>query len=117
MGTLKTAQEAVLGNSRPQFPLVLGRDFSGIVIDAGPAAISKFKPGMEVIGVSLPSRMGSHQESVIVDSNCLAEKPASVDHSTAAGVPYAGLTAWAALFTTGGMSLNNSAGMRVLVLG
>jgi len=117
LNTLRTQQAVLVGGQfGTEFPLVLGRDFSGEVVDAGEVAAKEFVPGTEVFGATFPSRSGTHQEYAVVDDNCLLKKPATIDHRTASSIPYAGLTAWAAL-NTGGLYCGGGGGQRVLVLG
>ena len=84
-----------------------------------PADIKGRKPGLgllqEVIPISIP-QLGLRPLADIVGifrlGRCLAAKPSSATHLEAASLPYAGLTAWAAL-QTGGVAR----GSRVLVVG
>eukprot|EP00088_Acartia_fossae_P017743 TRINITY_DN2014_c0_g1_i14.p1 TRINITY_DN2014_c0_g1~~TRINITY_DN2014_c0_g1_i14.p1 ORF type:complete len:356 (+),score=26.85 TRINITY_DN2014_c0_g1_i14:39-1106(+) len=110
----KLEAECLSEPKKSEFPLVLGRDFSGVVIDT---TDNKYKVGDEVFGASFPTKMGSHQELVVVDTNSLVHKPKNIHHSDASCVPYAGLTAWAALVTTGGLLSSPKGSCRVLVLG
>ena len=98
----------------PALPCVLGRDFSGVVAAVGPA-VKGVKVGEEVWGVVPPGEPGSHQEFVSVERSMVGSKPKGLDHQQAAGIPYAGLTAWAAL-SAGGLG-QGRAGAKVLVLG
>ncbi|MES2064127.1 MAG: NADP-dependent oxidoreductase [Bacteroidota bacterium] len=73
---------------------VLGREFSGIVIEAGPGA-SRFKPGDEVI--ALAGSMGSngtYAEYISLNEQLLAKKPGNISFEQAAAIPSSGLTAW-----------------------
>jgi len=113
--TIRKFESDLLGDKGgTEFPLVLGRDFSGEVVDT---TCNNYKIGDEVFGASFPSAMGSHQEMVVADSSSLVHKPNSVKHSEASSIPYAGLTAWAALVTTGGILSSPKGSCRVLVLG
>ena len=85
----------------PGFPLILGSDVSGVVVEAGPNA-SRFRPGDAVFGMQTPlGRMGGYAEYVAVDERALALKPANISHEEAAAVPCAGLTAYDALLRIG----------------
>jgi NADPH:quinone reductase-like Zn-dependent oxidoreductase len=76
------------------FPVVLGADFSGIVIES-PYESCPFKPGDEVFGmVPVPRMAGTYAEYVTVPTMSIARKPSRLTHVEAAGVPMAALTAW-----------------------
>lgn len=76
------------------YPAVLGRDFSGVVVES-PFEAHALQPGMEVFGMtSFPRSAGSYAEYVAVSSLSVTRKPASLSHVEAAGVPLAALTAW-----------------------
>lgn len=92
-------------------PRVLGRDLSGEVVAVG-RHVSRVRPGDHVWGAVFPAHEGTHQQYAALDERCLAAKPSSATHLEAASLPYAGLTAWAAL-QTGGVAR----GSRVLVVG
>ncbi|GAB1824350.1 NADP-dependent oxidoreductase [Herbidospora sp. RD11066] len=78
-------------------PFVLGWDVSGVVEATGMGA-AVYKPGDEVFGMlRYPVGHGSFAEYVTAPSRTFAPKPISLDHTQAAGVPLAGLTAWQAL--------------------
>lgn len=49
-----------------EFPLTLGRDFSGVVIGKGNSVKDAFQIGDEVWGVVPPYEQGAHAEQVIV---------------------------------------------------
>jgi NADPH:quinone reductase-like Zn-dependent oxidoreductase len=96
------------------FPLVMGYDLSGVV-DAVGAGVD-LPVGAEVFGMlayGRRTRFGSLAEYTILPAAWLAEKPAAIDHDTAAAVATAGLTALQALRGSGRMQ----AGDRVLVTG
>lgn len=76
------------------FPVVLGNDFSGIVVRA-PYDSFPLQPGDAVYGMARPPRiMGSYAEYLTVSSMSVARKPAAISHTEAAGIPLAALTAW-----------------------
>ncbi|GAB3134411.1 NADP-dependent oxidoreductase [Marisediminicola antarctica] len=76
------------------YPAVLGRDFSGVVVES-PFEAHSLQPGTEVFGMTgFPRSAGSYAEYVAVSSLSLTRKPASLSHVEAAGVPLAALTAW-----------------------
>jgi NADPH2:quinone reductase len=73
---------------------VLGREFSGVVIEAGPHA-NRFKPGDEVMGLagSMGSN-GTYAEYISLNEQLLAKKPPNISFEQAAAIPSSGLTAW-----------------------
>jgi NADPH:quinone reductase-like Zn-dependent oxidoreductase len=76
------------------YPAILGRDFSGVVIE-GPYEACAIKPGDEVFGmVAVPRTPGTYAEYVSVPLMSVARKPPRLSHTEAAGVPLAALTAW-----------------------
>lgn len=77
-------------------PITLGFDVSGVVEAIGPG-VSKFKVGDEVYAYLNLQRGGGYAEFAPVPQAEAALKPKSIDHTTAAGVPLAALTAWQAL--------------------
>ncbi len=81
----------------PGFPLILGSDVSGVVVETGPRTV-RFKVGDAVFGMQTPfGRMGGYAEYVAIAETALAIKPESVSHEEAAAAPCAGLTAYDAL--------------------
>lgn len=82
-----------------EFPVVLGREVSGVVAAVG-AAVTGFKPGDAVFGF-LQQRMmhwGGYAQFVPVEAAKLAHKPAELSFEEAAALPVAGHTAWQGLF-------------------
>jgi len=76
------------------YPAILGRDFSGIVIES-PFESCSIKPGDEIFGtVAVPRVEGTYAEYVTVPVLSVARKPPLLSHIEAAGVPLAALTAW-----------------------
>lgn len=79
------------------YPVVLGNDFSGLVVESAYEA-HPFKPGDEVYGMTMVPRFGgTYAEYITVPAICLARKPRSLSHVEAAGVPLAAMTAWGAV--------------------
>jgi NADPH:quinone reductase-like Zn-dependent oxidoreductase len=82
------------------FPVVLGNDFSGIVVEA-PYAAHALQPGTEVYGMGMVPRLsGAYAEYLTVSELSVIRKPASLSHVEAAGVPLAALTAWGMVVET-----------------
>ena len=74
-----------------------GHDLSGVVEEVGSGVIN-ITTGTEVYALIAFDRDGAEAEYTITLSSELAPKPRTLDHSQAAAVPLAALTAWQALF-------------------
>jgi len=117
LGNLRSVQGVIGGSDQTcTFPLVLGRDFSGEVVSVG-RGVSSVRVGDSVWGATFPSTQGSHQEYCLADQGSLATKPDDLSHVEAASLPYAGLTAWAAITQAGCVNREMGKLSRVLVLG
>jgi NADPH:quinone reductase-like Zn-dependent oxidoreductase len=84
------------------FPLVLGNDLAGVVIQTG-AEVKGFKPGDEVYARVPEQRIGTFAERIAVDQNAVALKPANLSMEQAAAAPLVALTAWQALVDIAGL--------------
>ncbi|KAH0540056.1 reticulon-4-interacting protein 1, mitochondrial-like [Cotesia glomerata] len=108
-------------NGEIEFPLTMGRDFSGVIIAKGHNVGEKLKLGDEVWGVVPVEQQGCHATHVIVDNNLVRPKPSNLSSIEAASILYAGLTAWSALWFTGGLFYktlgSNKYNRKVLILG
>jgi NADPH:quinone reductase-like Zn-dependent oxidoreductase len=93
-------------------PMTLGWDAAGIVQAVG-SEVTTFQPGDAVYGIPNFPGNGSYAEYCAAKASQFAPKPARLSFVEAAGVPLAGLTAWAGLFAQGRLQ----AGQRVLVQG
>ena len=99
-----------------EFPVVLGRDYSGVVERAG-SDVTRYAEGEEVYGF-LPAANptvhdGSWAELIVVPEDAsIARKPAGVELAVAGAAPLAGITAMSALD-----ALGVSEGDTVLVVG
>jgi NADPH:quinone reductase-like Zn-dependent oxidoreductase len=80
-----------------RLPLILGWDVSGVVEAVAPG-VTDFKAGDAVYGMLDFDRDGAYAEFVAARTLNLALKPRSIDHTQAAAVPLASLTAWQCLF-------------------
>src|SRR5215210_9154227 len=87
---------------------VPGLDVAGTVVAVG-AAVTRFKVGDEVFGIS----RGSFAEYAAAREDKLARKPANLSFEQAAVVPVSGMTALQALTDVGHLQ----AGQQVLVTG
>ena len=74
------------------FPLILGRDFSGTVSALG-SGVSDLKVGDEVFGVLETGRDGTYSEKIAIGGAIVGKKPAGLSHVDAAALALTGLTA------------------------
>uniref|UniRef100_A0A1B0BRP7 Enoyl reductase (ER) domain-containing protein n=1 Tax=Glossina palpalis gambiensis TaxID=67801 RepID=A0A1B0BRP7_9MUSC len=110
-----------------EFPLTLGREFCGTLIQNG-MSVNNFKlpVGQRVWGVvPVQSTQGAHAQYVRVPDYCVGMVPEILTNAEASSVLYAGLTAWSGIYLTaqlGGVcgaltADGGGANKRVLVLG
>ncbi|MGE1173286.1 NADP-dependent oxidoreductase [Pseudomonas sp. BW7P1] len=81
------------------FPLILGNDLAGVVVEVGPE-VTRFKPGDEVYARPPEARIGTFAQLIAVNENAVALKPANTDMAQAASLPLVALTAWQVLVET-----------------
>ncbi|WBB80510.1 NADP-dependent oxidoreductase [Micromonospora sp. WMMD882] len=98
---------------RVPFPMILGWDLAGTVVQVG-AGVSAFAPGDPVVAMSaqMATGVGTYAELVALDAALVAPAPRSVPLAHAAALPLAGLTAEQALDV-----LDLPAGRTLLVTG
>jgi NADPH:quinone reductase-like Zn-dependent oxidoreductase len=96
----------------PKFPLVLGRDFSGVVSALGDG-VQDLRVGDEVFGVLEGGRDGTYSEKIAIGAAIVAKKPASMTHVEAAALALTGLTALCTVEDT----LKLKAGETILIQG
>ena len=90
----KTRAGSGVAGAIDSWPVVLGYDFSGVVVEA-PYEAHPLQPGTEVFGMTtVPRYTGSYAECLAVSSLSVIRKPSTLSHVEAAGVPLAALTAW-----------------------
>ena len=77
---------------QPKFPLVLGRDFSGVVSAVG-EGVADLRIGDEVFGVLEAGREGAYAEKIAIGASIVAKKPGGLSHVDAAALALTGLTA------------------------
>src|SRR5215831_9708830 len=75
-----------------KFPLILGRDFSGVVSALG-SGVQDLRIGDEVFGVLEGGRDGTYCEKIAVGAAIIARKPPELTHVNAAALALTGLTA------------------------
>ncbi len=82
------------------FPIVLGCDLSGVVLEVG-EKVENFEPGDEIYTFINPLVGGAYAEYIAIPANTAALKPKNMNYCQAAAVPVAGLTAFQALLDLG----------------
>ena len=97
-----------------EFPATLGWDFSGILEKAG-GGVSDIKQGDEAYGQAsvVLGGSGTFAEMSLANGDNIAQKPKTLSHEEAAGLPTVGVTAWQALVDTIGLSK----GQKILIHG
>ena len=85
--------------SQAKFPLVLGRDFSGVVAAIG-EGVEDLKIGDAVFGVCDAGQEGAYAEKIAVKAAIIAKKPDGLSHINAAALALTGLTAISAIEAT-----------------
>jgi NADPH:quinone reductase-like Zn-dependent oxidoreductase len=99
---------------RDRTPTIPGHELSGVVAELG-YGTTGLTVGQRVFGLTDWARNGTLAEYVAVEARNLAPLSAGIDHTVAAALPIAGLTAWQGLFdharlTTGQTVLIHGAG-------
>ncbi|KAM9356040.1 reticulon-4-interacting protein 1 homolog, mitochondrial-like isoform 2-T2 [Pholidichthys leucotaenia] len=94
-----------------EFPLILGRDVSGVVVDCG-SGVTHFAPGDEVWAAVPPWKQGSLAEYVTLTEYEVSLKPSLLSHIEAASIPYVASTALSALISGGGLCRDSSSDKR-----
>lgn len=97
------------------FPLVLGNDVSGDIVAVG-LGVTSLKPGDAVFGAQRPSPQGTYSEYCVVKADDVVAKPEELSYREAAALPYAFLSAWAAL-RDAGFRPETATGKRVFLQG
>jgi alcohol dehydrogenase len=107
---VKTRRGEVKVLLKYRFPLVLGSDLAGEVVDLG-ARVTRFRNGDAVYSRLDAERIGAFAEYAVVRDGAAALKPANVTFEEAASLPLVALTAWQALVEIGELR----AGQRALI--
>jgi alcohol dehydrogenase len=79
-----------------KMPLILGNDFSGVVIKVG-AKVTRFKVGDEIYARPRKSKIGTFAEYIAIHEDDIALKPKNLSFEEAASIPLVGLTTYQAL--------------------
>jgi NADPH:quinone reductase-like Zn-dependent oxidoreductase len=109
--TINPVDRKMRANESLKFPLTLGWDISGVVIESN---VPDYKPGERVIAMTNPmaTGVGAWTDLVALDAGQVTHAPVGVSLGEAATIPLAGLTGLQAWNT-----LVLSPGKRVLVTG
>ncbi|GIP26541.1 NADPH:quinone reductase [Paenibacillus sp. J23TS9] len=92
------------------FPLILGNDFSGVVVKVGDR-VHTFKPGDEVYGRPRKNRIGTLAEYIAIHEEDISLKPQNLSFEEAASIPLVGLTTYQAFSDI----LNLQKGQKILI--
>jgi NADPH:quinone reductase-like Zn-dependent oxidoreductase len=98
--------------ANPKFPVILGRDLSGVVSAVG-SGVSDLKVGDEVFGVLEGGRDGTYCEKIAIGAAVVAKKPPGLSHVDATALALTGLTALRSIEGT----LKLKAGETILIQG
>src|SRR5437588_2482787 len=82
-----------------KFPLILGRDFSGVISAVG-QGVTDLKVGDAAFGVCEAGQEGAYAEKIAVKAAIVAKKPDALSHVNAAALALIGLTALIAIEDT-----------------
>ncbi|WP_068984487.1 NADP-dependent oxidoreductase [Lysinibacillus xylanilyticus] len=80
-----------------KMPLVLGNDFSGVIVKVG-KSVTEFQVGDEVYGRPRKSRIGTFAEYIAIHKDDIAIKPKNLSFEEAAAIPLIGLTTYQAFY-------------------
>jgi len=93
-----------------ELPLILGNDFSGVVVKVG-EQVRGFKAGDEVYGRPRKGRIGTLAEYMAIHEEDIALKPRNLSFEEAASIPLVGLTTYQAFHDI----LNLQQGQKILI--
>jgi NADPH:quinone reductase-like Zn-dependent oxidoreductase len=79
-------------HAQSKFPLIPGRDFSGVISAVG-HGVEDLKTGDAVFGVLEAGKEGTYAEKIAVKAAIVAKKPEGLSHVNAAALALTGLTA------------------------
>jgi NADPH:quinone reductase-like Zn-dependent oxidoreductase len=79
-------------HAQSKFPLIPGRDFSGVISAVG-HGVDDLKTGHAVFGVIEAGKEGTYAEKIAVKAAIVAKKPEGLSHVNAAALALTGLTA------------------------
>lgn len=110
----KIREGLLRGRMHSFFPITMGWDLAGIVVDTGYSA-RRFKPADEVFAYArrMEIHHGTYAEYIALPESYVVHKPSNISFEEAASVPLAGLTAFQSLFEKGKLIKNQ----KLLIIG
>ncbi|WP_144559812.1 NADP-dependent oxidoreductase [Bacillus thuringiensis] len=79
-----------------EMPLILGNDFSGVIVKVG-AKVTRFKVGDAIYARPRKNKIGTFAEYIAIHEDDIALKPKNLSFEEAASIPLVGLTSYQAL--------------------
>ncbi|WP_144503708.1 NADP-dependent oxidoreductase [Bacillus mycoides] len=79
-----------------KMPLILGNDFSGVIVKVG-TKVTQFKVGDEIYARPRKNKIGTFAEYIAIHEDDIALKPKNLTFEEAASIPLIGLTSYQAL--------------------
>lgn len=79
-----------------EMPLILGNDFSGVIVQVG-SKVTHFKVGDEIYARPRKNKIGTFAEYIAIHEEDIALKPKNLSFEEAASIPLVGLTSYQAL--------------------
>ncbi|KXY27644.1 NADPH:quinone reductase [Bacillus cereus] len=79
-----------------KMPLILGNDFSGVIVKVG-TKVTQFKVGDEIYARPRKDKVGTFAEYIAIHEDDIALKPKNLTFEEAASIPLVGLTSYQAL--------------------
>ncbi|MGV3288127.1 NADP-dependent oxidoreductase [Bacillus wiedmannii] len=79
-----------------EMPLILGNDFSGVIVKVG-SKVTHFKVGDEIYARPRKNKIGTFAEYIAIHEDDIALKPKNLSFEEAASIPLVGLTSYQAL--------------------
>jgi len=86
-----------------RYPWTPGYDVAGEILKPADD-VSGYEPGTPVFGMLFPKPAGAYAQYVAAPVTQITAKPDTLEYEEAAALPIVALTAWQALFETGGLS-------------
>lgn len=111
---LRRLYQSTVMKRKREFPIILGRDCAGVVIEVG-YNVKKFEVG-DAVWLALPYWMVGTLAEYIAVKDCYASlKPRILDFERSAAIPYSGCIAWDAVCNKAKLSAISAYSKRVLV--
>ncbi|HDR7782573.1 MULTISPECIES: NADP-dependent oxidoreductase [Bacillus] len=79
-----------------EMPLILGNDFSGVIVKVG-SKVTRFKTGDAIYARPRKNKIGTFAEYIAIHEDDIALKPKNLSFEEAASIPLVGLTSYQAL--------------------